>query len=179
LFDNFHLLGQQLDCGTSVASGQEVELYPCTGTTGASTQVWQINSDGTIASKTNPSLCFNATGKDSSTGAPDIFLATCDASSSAQKFTVSGSKITQTSTGLCLDVAGQSTAPGTHIELWQCNGGGNQQWSYSSTTGQLVSGIGGCAAVCSASFESDLDSPAPRVSTLPPSRLGRDGRPLK
>ena len=30
----------------------------------------------------------------------------------------------------CLDVYNNQTAPGTRVELWPCNGGANQQWSW-------------------------------------------------
>ena len=32
------------------------------------------------------------------------------------------------SSARCLDVNGNSTTPGTKIEIWDCNGGSNQQW---------------------------------------------------
>ena len=31
--------------------------------------------------------------------------------------------------GRCLDIDGDSTAAGTKVELWDCNGGANQQWT--------------------------------------------------
>jgi hypothetical protein len=34
--------------------------------------------------------------------------------------------------GRCLDVPGQSTTNGTLLEIWDCNGGANQQWTYLS-----------------------------------------------
>jgi non-reducing end alpha-L-arabinofuranosidase len=30
--------------------------------------------------------------------------------------------------GRCLDIVGGGTAAGTKVELWDCNGGGNQVW---------------------------------------------------
>ena len=33
--------------------------------------------------------------------------------------------------GLCLDVTGNGTANGTAVEIWNCNGGSNQQWARS------------------------------------------------
>ena len=45
------------------------------------------------------------------------------------------------SLGKCMDITGASTANGTLIELWQCNGGGNQQWQ--ATNGQLVNPASG------------------------------------
>jgi len=38
--------------------------------------------------------------------------------------------------GRCLDVPGQSTANGTQVEIWDCNGGANQQWA-SLSNGEL------------------------------------------
>ncbi|MEY9931420.1 hypothetical protein ABH926_006069 [Catenulispora sp. GP43] len=36
--------------------------------------------------------------------------------------------------GKCLDVTGAGTANGTLVELWDCNGGGNQQWQQNGDT---------------------------------------------
>ena len=33
----------------------------------------------------------------------------------------------------CLDVPGDSTTSGTQLDLWDCNGGGNQSWNYAAT----------------------------------------------
>ncbi len=44
--------------------------------------------------------------------------------------------------GRCMDVSGPSNANGTAIQLWDCNGGSNQQWTYSSA-GELKVSIGG------------------------------------
>jgi hypothetical protein len=32
--------------------------------------------------------------------------------------------------GRCLDVNGQSTTPGTQLQIWDCNGGANQTWTH-------------------------------------------------
>ncbi|QNE21460.1 cellulase family glycosylhydrolase [Kribbella qitaiheensis] len=34
--------------------------------------------------------------------------------------------------GRCADVPGFSTAPGTALDLWDCNNGGNQSWNYTA-----------------------------------------------
>jgi O-glycosyl hydrolase len=39
--------------------------------------------------------------------------------------------------GLCADVTGASRAAGTAVELWDCNGGGNQHWT-ATPAGQLT-----------------------------------------
>jgi hypothetical protein len=45
---------------------------------------------------------------------------------------------------LCVDVPGANTANGTPLQLYPCNGGANQQWTYDRTTGQIKNGIGTC-----------------------------------
>ncbi len=41
----------------------------------------------------------------------------------------SNGTITGVQSGLCLDVTGATTADGTPVELWTCNGQTNQQWT--------------------------------------------------
>jgi ricin-type beta-trefoil lectin protein/cellulase (glycosyl hydrolase family 5) len=47
-----------------------------------------------------------------------------------------GAQIKGVASGRCLDVPGFSTADGTQLDLWDCNGGGNQSWNH--TAGQLT-----------------------------------------
>jgi hypothetical protein len=42
----------------------------------------------------------------------------------------SDGSVTGVQSGLCLDVTGASTANGGLIELWTCNGGANQRWTF-------------------------------------------------
>jgi hypothetical protein len=44
-----------------------------------------------------------------------------------------GTPVTETASGRCLDVPGYSTTSGTQLDLWDCNGGGNQSWNYTNT----------------------------------------------
>jgi poly(hydroxyalkanoate) depolymerase family esterase len=39
--------------------------------------------------------------------------------------------------GKCLDVPGQTTTPGTRLQIWDCHGGTNQQWT-STAAGELT-----------------------------------------
>ena len=39
--------------------------------------------------------------------------------------------------GLCLDVRGRGTAPGSRLQLWRCTGAGNQQWLITGSSGAL------------------------------------------
>ncbi|MEV6608819.1 ricin-type beta-trefoil lectin domain protein [Kutzneria sp. NPDC051319] len=64
-------------------------------------------------------------GKCARAGA-QVALATCDGSA-AQTWTVRNGSLVNS--GQCMDVTGLGTANGTLVELWDCNGGGNQQWT--------------------------------------------------
>jgi hypothetical protein len=52
---------------------------------------------------------------------------------------VTGALIGQQS-GRCLDVTNQATANGSAVELWDCNGGLNQQWTQAANAGLQVYG---------------------------------------
>ncbi|MGC4806644.1 ricin-type beta-trefoil lectin domain protein [Micromonospora sp. DT233] len=41
--------------------------------------------------------------------------------------------IVGTPSGRCVDIPGSSTTNGTQLQLWDCHGGANQQWTYTST----------------------------------------------
>jgi len=43
-----------------------------------------------------------------------------------------GTALVGQASGRCLDVPGFSTTPGTSLDLWDCNGGGNQSWNATS-----------------------------------------------
>ncbi len=51
--------------------------------------------------------------------------------------------------GRCLDVANASAANGATVQLWDCNGGANQQWTVNAvgTAGEIRSGLGKCLDV--------------------------------
>jgi hypothetical protein len=67
-----------------------------------------------------------------------------------------GSEIKGVASGRCIDVPGFSTTNGTQLDLWECNGGGNQSWNataaheitvYGNKCMQ-ISGDGAAAAWC-------------------------------
>ncbi|GAA5178517.1 ricin-type beta-trefoil lectin domain protein [Rugosimonospora acidiphila] len=86
--------------------------------------------------------CLQAQNGASADGTP-VVIATCDAGSAAQNWTVAGSNTLQFN-GKCLDVTGQGTADGTLVELWTCNGGTNQQWAVGSGSSLIGTGSGKC-----------------------------------
>lgn len=51
-----------------------------------------------------------------------------------------GSTIKGAASGRCLDVPGTSTTDGTQLQLWDCNGGTNQQWTYTDAGELRVDG---------------------------------------
>eukprot|EP01007_Sphenomonas_quadrangularis_P002123 NODE_3377_length_453_cov_11.361386_g2948_i0.p5 GENE.NODE_3377_length_453_cov_11.361386_g2948_i0~~NODE_3377_length_453_cov_11.361386_g2948_i0.p5 ORF type:complete len:68 (-),score=21.89 NODE_3377_length_453_cov_11.361386_g2948_i0:84-287(-) len=51
--------------------------------------------------------------------------------------------------GQCLDIPNMDPTFGIPVGLWQCNGGGNQQWSYDSVVHAVSSPWnGGALGVC-------------------------------
>ncbi|GAA1949822.1 glycoside hydrolase family 27 protein [Kitasatospora viridis] len=50
--------------------------------------------------------------------------------------------VSATGAGKCLDVPWAGTTPGTQLEIWDCNGGGNQVWTR-TPSGQLTVYTGG------------------------------------
>lgn len=49
-----------------------------------------------------------------------------------------GEPVQGVASGRCLDVPGWSTTPGTALDLWDCNGGGNQSWDVTEGGGITV-----------------------------------------
>jgi endo-1,4-beta-xylanase len=49
-------------------------------------------------------------------------------------------QIRSTASGRCVDVPGSSTTDGTAVQLWDCNGQSNQQWTQTSAGELKVSG---------------------------------------
>jgi cytochrome c len=43
-----------------------------------------------------------------------------------------------TQSGRCVDVPGATTTNGTQVQLWDCQGGTNQRWTYNATSRQLT-----------------------------------------
>jgi hypothetical protein len=49
-------------------------------------------------------------------------------------------QVVHTTSGRCLDVPGASTANGARLQLWDCHGGTNQRWTYTSSKQLTVYG---------------------------------------
>ncbi len=61
-----------------------------------------------------------------------------------------GGEIHAVGSGKCLDVSNNSTAPGTQLDIWDCNGGPNQIWTRSSSNQLTV--YSGSSQLCLDAF---------------------------
>jgi endo-1,4-beta-xylanase len=64
--------------------------------------------------------------------------------------------------GKCLDVPNSSTAPGTQVQIWDCSGQANQQWTHTSS-GQLTATMNG-TTMCLDAYDNQT-SPGTKVET--------------
>ena len=51
------------------------------------------------------------------------------------------SKLVGVASGRCLDDPGASTTPGVQVDIWDCDGGANQQWTYTSGKALTTKGL--------------------------------------
>ncbi|MFD8600452.1 ricin-type beta-trefoil lectin domain protein [Kitasatospora sp. NPDC059646] len=70
--------------------------------------------------------CLDTLGASPADGTAAV-IRTCDSTSPGQTWTWDNGRLLHA--GLCLDVVGQATTPGSPVDLWTCNGGANQQWT--------------------------------------------------
>ena len=89
------------------------------------------NTDGppaTAGTITGPGgQCVDVSGPDSGIDGAVVDLYTCQSGAIDQHWTHNSDDSLST-LGRCLDITGDSTAVGAQVELWDCNGGGNQKW---------------------------------------------------
>jgi hypothetical protein len=64
--------------------------------------------------------------------------------------------------GKCLDVPGASTAAGTQVQIWDCNGQTNQTWTH--TSGNLLTVYSGSSQLCLDAFNNQT-APGTKVQT--------------
>ena len=87
----------------------------------AANQLWTTWANGEI--RVFGDKCLQGT-----TSGTRLTIASCNGQNN-QKWTLNANgSITNTGSGLCLDVNGASTANGTVVISWTCNGQANQRW---------------------------------------------------
>jgi cell wall-associated NlpC family hydrolase len=74
-----------------------------------------------------------------------------------------GSAIVGSQSGRCVDVPNADTAPGTQLQIWDCNGGAQQQWIYQA--GQLK--VYGSPTMCLDATAQQLGENGTRVQIWP------------
>jgi len=122
------------DKGNSTANNNPVITWACNSADKA--QQWIGFSDGTI---TINGFCLDVNKNGTADRTPvDIFA--CNQGKN-QQWTLtpitSGpakgkTELKSVQSGKCLDIKGASTANGTQLEIFTCNGGNNQAWSWTS-----------------------------------------------
>ena len=75
-----------------------------------------------------------------------------------------GGEIHAVGAGRCLDVPGLSTTAGTQLDIWDCNGGANQLWTYTSSRQLTV--YSGSSQLCLDAYDSQA-TPGTKVETWP------------
>ncbi len=133
--------------GSSTASGAAVTQYPCTY---ASNEQFTLHAVGTNVYQVvaqNSGLCIAPSGGSGSNGTGIVQVA-CSSPATSWSIQIGSSgnptptptPVSSGSTGVlrgvqsnrCLDVPNVSQNNGTLLDIWDCNGGSNQQWTYLS-----------------------------------------------
>jgi beta-glucosidase len=146
-----HADGSCLDVsGGGTANGTLVDLYTCNGT-GA--QVWQPQSDGALL---NPASgkCLDDTGSSTANGT-QVQIYSCSGAANQSWVSPAGSGGSASGAtgpvlgyeGLCLDVAGASSANGTKVDVYTCNSTNAQSWTVESNG--TLQALGKCLDVTS------------------------------
>ncbi|MEU9101413.1 ricin-type beta-trefoil lectin domain protein [Streptomyces sp. NPDC048361] len=118
------LTGNGANCadvsGGGSGNGTPVTLHPCTGN---ANQRWTLADDATVRTL---GKCLTASG---SVGGAAV-LASCTGAD-AQRWTPDADgALVNAGSGLCLDVYGGGTAPGTKLDTWTCGARqANQTWA--------------------------------------------------
>ena len=133
--------------------GQDVQLDEAADTRAAKQQ-WDYDArTGALSLHADAKLCMSIEGNNAR-GNPNVALATCKTSDPGQRWLMSssssaGGALTNPGYGgKCLDIQGSNY----ELELYACNGGSNQHFTFSPTDGRLTVTEGArkglAAAVC-------------------------------
>ncbi len=145
--------GKCLDVAAAgTANGTKVDLYTCNGT---NAQQWTAGSDNTLRN-TGSGRCLDDPGNATANGT-QVQIYDCTGAANQKWTDPAGTSGSGTGSGTgpvtgiggkCVDVASASTANGTAIQLYTCNGTGAQQWTVG--TDNTLRALGKCMDVASA-----------------------------
>jgi non-reducing end alpha-L-arabinofuranosidase len=124
--------------GGSTANGTQLQIYACNGTPA---QQYSVNGGGMIDGPGGE--CVDVNGPDDGGNGAAADLYTCQPYAIDQHWYHNASGSLET-LGRCLDITGGGTAVGTKVELWDCNGGGNQVWEQQANGSLLNPASGLC-----------------------------------
>ncbi|KAA0170822.1 hypothetical protein FNF27_06517 [Cafeteria roenbergensis] len=142
------------------ASGQSAILEGTSTAFDANFRYRYSFQQGSLTLISNPSLCLGVSGKDPSSGYPNVALVACDPQDASQAWDLQlNSTTTQfvngfENKGYCMDVTGQASWAGANVELYECNGGDNQKFVLDED-GRIVNtgyvepkkAVGACSAI--------------------------------
>jgi hypothetical protein len=119
--------------GTSTVPGAALEIRDCSG---VSAQAWTLTSStGTLtvygAPGSSSSLCLGVPASQVGTNStPAVQAQSCVTGATTQSWTLqSNGNLVNAAAGQCLTVVNAATANGSGIFLYNCNTGGNEEWS--------------------------------------------------
>ena len=126
------------DPGGNTANGTQLQIYTCNGTPA---QDYSVNGGGTIDGPS--SQCVDVAGDDNGVDHTIVQLWTCQPYAVDQHWHHNSNGSLET-LGRCLDIDGNSTAVGTKVQLYDCNGVGGQNWQQQSNGSLLNPQSGLC-----------------------------------
>lgn len=129
--------------GASAANKNVAQTFACNSADKA--QKWAEYSDGTIrfmGASTTSTACLDVVGQGTKAGTKvDIYACNGGANQvwTMTNITTGAAKgkmeLKSKQSGLCLDISGSSTkSPGPQLEIFTCNNGNNQAWSWNTGT---------------------------------------------
>ncbi len=125
--------GQCLDDPSgNQANGTQLQIWYCNG---ESPQLFDVTGGQPIVN-TSSDKCLDVLGDDAGGNGSPVDLWGCQTYAVDQHWTVTKGGQLET-LGKCLDIDGNSTAEGTKVELWTCDGVGGQVWRQQAN-GSLV-----------------------------------------
>jgi non-reducing end alpha-L-arabinofuranosidase len=110
------------DPSGNTANGTQLQIWTCNGTPA---QQFTVNGGSMIDGPGGQ--CVDVIGDDTGTDYADVDLWGCQSYAVDQHWYHNSDGSLET-LGRCLDIDGDGTAPGTKVELWDCNGVGGQKW---------------------------------------------------